>query len=194
VSLTSLATTTSTADGLLSELLSTTTSPTTAGAVLAALSDDLQRDMAALVGQLMASGSMTANATSDLGTAKAFQLPGSGTNESYTAFTVEGAPVATVLPQQVREMGSNKAAAPAVDVSIVDTRTLMTQDVSVEGALIYVRVTEQEPKANFMCAYMAGPDFAVWSTQGVRLATEAELADLALQTGSSKLSGTWCAT
>ena len=119
-----------------------------------------------------------------------------GSNRALVLTTLDGPAIEDVNASYFSAESGRplEAAAPAVDVSIVDTGTLMTQDVAVEGALIYVRVTEQEPKANFMCAYMAGPDFTVWSTQGVRLATEAELADLALQMGSSKLSGTWCAT
>ncbi|CAE7866157.1 unnamed protein product [Symbiodinium microadriaticum] len=83
------------------------------------------------------------------------------------------------------------SAVPAVDISLVSLRTFSAKDVKVADGTtpIYVRLSDETPDPKWLCAYLDGE---TWSTEGVRLATVAELAE-ALPDGTNT-SGLWCAT
>ena len=82
-----------------------------------------------------------------------------------------------------------KAAASAVDVSIVDVQSQNVQHMQLTDKPIYVRVTQVPPESNWVCAFL--DEDGNWSTEGVRLATAEELTEVF---SGSDSSGTWCAT
>eukprot|EP00439_Symbiodinium_sp_Y106_P034088 s444_g4.t1 len=89
---------------------------------------------------------------------------------------------------QTRASRPIEASTPAVDISIVDKDSFSAQEVQVRTP-IFVRIAEVAPEPNWICAYLDGD---TWSTEGVRLATPAEL-ETAFG-GQADTSGVWCAT
>ncbi|CAE7245713.1 Synaptotagmin-4 [Symbiodinium microadriaticum] len=199
---------------------SQSTSTLTAGSIAAALTNELQRNTNFLLSQLTNMENGTASATTNLGTMKAVELKGAPGNSSFVAAVVDGSAAAVVLPLETlgelgesavlvlttfdgpesSELGSPgqkaqtrasrpiQSATPAVDISIVDKDSFSAQEVQVRTP-IFVRIAEVAPEPNWICAYLDGD---TWSTEGVRLATPAEL-ETAFG-GQADTSGVWCAT
>ncbi|CAE7332955.1 unnamed protein product [Symbiodinium necroappetens] len=145
------------------------------------------------------------------------QLPPAA-NASFLDVVVDNNPAAAALPAEVLQDGTAlvlttfdagiedgffglgqkigsaegrpfKAAASAVDVSIVDVQSQNVQHMQLTDKPIYVRVTQVPPESNWVCAFL--DEDGNWSTEGVRLATAEELTEVF---SGSDSSGTWCAT
>ncbi|CAE7670489.1 unnamed protein product [Symbiodinium sp. CCMP2592] len=187
-----------------------------------AIIDELRESTSSLLRDLPDSPGATANITSSLGTIVAVQLSsGSSTSpvaaivddspaavvlssevlealgdlgeKAVLVLTTFDGPEAAELGspgQKAQTMASRpiEAATPAVDISIVDKDSFSAQEVQVRTP-IFVRIAEVAPEPNWICAYLDGD---TWSTEGVRLATSAEL-ETAFG-GQADTSGVWCAT
>lgn len=162
----------------------------------------------------MDSNNSVVSASTPLGLMAAVKLPLAG-NESFLEVLLDGHPAAAALPAEVLEDGTAlvlttlaedgvfglgqkigsaegrpfRAAAPAVDVSIVDVQTQNVLHMQLTDKPIYVRVTQVPPESNWVCAFL--DEDGNWSTAGVRLATAEELTEVF---SGSDSSGTWCAT
>ncbi|CAE7601919.1 SYT4 [Symbiodinium sp. CCMP2592] len=91
------------------------------------------------------------------------------------------------LEAVVRGVGSGEHVVAPVDVTL-HSSVAGSVGGDLNGSLIYIRMTDVSPQQTWVCAYLDGDE---WSTQGVRIASQEELA--ALQS-SANTTGTWCVT
>ncbi|CAE7392808.1 SYT4 [Symbiodinium sp. CCMP2456] len=199
-----------------------TTTRTLTVADLAAVTESLQAETASVVEELLSSGSQKATTVTAMGTVTAVALNISSSvievevEESpaavilpQEALPVQGNPdaerILTVVPltgeatKTTLGEGSKakfggrsvELAVDAVDVSVFEVLGGQSSELSIEDAPspIFLRLSGRNPEPDWRCAYLDGE---VWSREGVRLASAAEIS--ALYGDSVNTSGVWCAT